>query len=162
MKKGNDTKSTERWRRFPDLKEDIFQIWQKPGGVLNPSSVIATIEEDGSPHVAPFGILHALNPKLLRVVIHRYHDTLANIIRDARVVVALVCPPNIAVSVKGVARVVDEAWSFDERYAIAEIDIVEVKNDMPGGISMETGITISATGPFQEWWKSCWEELHKT
>lgn len=162
MEEKDGAKTKERWRRSPDLKEEIFQIWQKPGGVLNPSSIIATIESEGAPHVAPFGSLHALNPRLLRVVIHRYHDTLANIMRDGRVAVALACPPDIAVSVKGIARVVEERWSFDEKYAIVEIDIVEVKNDMPRGISMETGITISATGPFQEWWKSCWEELQKT
>lgn len=153
---------SERWRRSPELREDAFQIWQKHGGVMNPSSVIATIDEDGSPRTAPFGSLHALTPKLLRVVINKYHDTLANIARDGRVMVSLMCPTDIAVSVKGHARVVEETWSFDERYAIVEIDIEEVKNDLPARINVETGITISATGPFQEWWRACWNELSKT
>ncbi len=151
----------ERWRRSSELRDEVYSILQKLGGVLNPSSVVATVDEDGSPRTAPFGSLHALNPRVLRVVIHRRHDTLANISRDGRVMVCLVCAPDIAVSIKGKGRIVEEPWGFDERYAIVEIDVEEVKNDMPMGIGIESGITISATGPFQEWWKTCWKEMHK-
>jgi hypothetical protein len=151
----------ERWRRSPELRDDIFNVMRKIGGALNPSSVIATIDEDGSPHTAPFGSLHAINPKTMRVVIYRYHDTLANIIRDERVMICIVCPPDIAVSVKGRAKVIDNPWIVDERYALAEIEIDEVKNDMPVVIEIESGITISATGPFQEWWTSCWNKLYE-
>ncbi len=136
-----------------------MQAFRKTGGVLNPSSVIATTDEDGSPRTAPFGSLHALSESKLRAVIHRYHDTLKNIHRDGRVMISLISPPDIAVSVKGVARVAEEPWSVDPRYAIVEIDITEVKNDMPMQIGIETGISISATGPFQEWWAACWEKL---
>jgi len=143
-----------RWRRLSELRDDAFQVWKKPSGVLNPSSVIATVDENNTPHTAPFGSLHAVTPRLLRVVIHRYHDTLANLKRNKRVMICLV-------SVKGQARVVAEPWKFDERYAIVEIDIEEVKNDLPMKIGIDSGISISAEGDFQSWWKGCWIALHK-
>ena len=151
----------ERWRTSPTLREDVYDALKKPDGLMNPSTVVATIDEDGSPRTAPFGSLHALSPNLLTFIINRRHQTLANIKRDGRVMVCVVCAPGIAVSIKGTTRIVADPWEFDERYAVAEIDIEEVKNDMPMAIRIESGIEISGVGPFAEWWKSCWREIHK-
>lgn len=159
MTDSSGRKSDKRWRKLPKLPDDVFTAWQKLKGELNPSSVVATINEDGSPRTAPFGSMCAVSPHLLRFLVHRYHDTLANLKRDSRVMVALVCPPNLAVSVRGVARVVEEPFSADERYAIVEIDVNEVKNDMPVGIEIDGGISIAPSGPFVEWWNTIWKSL---
>ena len=152
-------KSDKRWRILPNLPDDVFTAWKKIQGALNPSSVVATVDEDGSPRTAPYGSMRAINPRLLRFIIRREHDTLANLKRDSRVMVSLICPPNLAVSVRGRARVVEEPFSADEQYALVEIDISEVKNDMALGLDIETGITIAPTGPFTEWWNTLWEKL---
>ena len=151
----------ERWRRAPELLEDAFSAWRKADGALNPSSVVATIDEDGAPRLAPFGSMRAVTPKLLRFIAHRYHDTLANLKRDPRIMVAMICPPDIAVSVRGRARVVEEPFSLDQNYALVEIDIDEVKNDMPVRIGIDTGISISPSGPFVAWWNNLWERMGK-
>lgn len=151
--------SDKRWRRLPELPDDVFAAWQKLKGVLNPSSVVATIDEDGSPRTALFGSIRAVNPRLLRFIIRLNHDTLANLKRDSRVMVAMVCPPNLAVSARGVARIVEEPFTADEQYALVEIDISEVKNDMALRLDIETGITIAPTDSFTEWWNTIWESL---
>lgn len=153
------SKNQDRWRRSPELLEDAFRAWHKANGELNPSSVVATVDEDGFPHIAPFGSMRAVTPKLMRFIAHRYHDTLSNLKRDPRVVVAMVSDPDIAVSVKGNARIVEEPFTLDENYALVEIDIDEVKNDMPVRIGIETGIAISPSGPFVEWWKQLWKRM---
>ena len=159
MTKNGQKGNTERWRKSPELRQDAFSAWQKADGALNPSSVVATIDEDGSPRVAPFGSMRAVNPRLLRFIIHRYHDTLANVKRDSRTMVAMISPPHIAVSVRGRARIVEEPFSLDEKYALVEIDIDEVKNDMPVKIGIDSGITISPSGPFVMWWKELWSKM---
>jgi len=157
-KKENQTK-LERWRRSPELPQDAFAAYTKADGQLNPSSVVATIDEDGSPRVAPFGSLRAVSPRLLRLIIGRYHDTLVNMKRDDRTMVAMICPPDVAVSARGRARIVENPFSLDENYALVEIDIEEVKNDMPIRVGLETGIAIAPNGPFVDWWKSLWEKM---
>lgn len=157
-KKGEKTQ-TERWHRSPELLEDAYIAWQKSDGALNPSSVVATIDEDGAPRVAPFGSLRAVNPQLLRFIIHRNHDTLANVKRDPRIMVAMICPPDIAISARGRARIVEEPFSLEENYALVEIDIDEVKNDMPTRIGIDSGISISPSGPFVLWWKNLWSKM---
>ena len=158
----NDTPrstSDKRWRRQPKLPDDVFAAWQKLKGALNPSSVVATIDEDGSPRTAPFGSIRAVSPSLLRFIVRLNHDTFTNLKRDSRVMVAMVCPPNLAVSVRGAARIVEEPFSADEQYALVEVDISEVKNDMPTRIEIDSGITIAPGGPFVEWWNTLWEKL---
>ena len=157
----SDTMSEKqrRWRRSPELLEDAFRAWHKANGELNPSSVVATVDEDGFPHIAPFGSMRAVTPRLMRFIAHRYHDTLTNLKRDSRVMVAMISDPDIAVSIKGNARIVEEPFTLDENYALVEIDIDEVKNDMPVRIGIETGITISPSGPFVEWWKQLWKRM---
>ncbi|MHA2379978.1 MAG: pyridoxamine 5'-phosphate oxidase family protein [Candidatus Thorarchaeota archaeon] len=151
----------EHWRRSSELPEEIFKVWQKPGGALNPSSVVATVDNDGQPRIAPFGSLRALTPQLLRLVSLRHHDTYANLARDGRVMLALLSPPNLAVSVRGRARVVREKMSTDERFAVIDVDVDEVKNDMPFRIDIESTITISPQSEFSTWWRTVWKELEK-
>ena len=43
---------------------------------------------------------------------------------------ALLAPPNIAVSIRGRARVIKETMDTGEHLAVLEIDVEEVKNDM--------------------------------
>ena len=153
---------SERWRRSSELPPEAFAAYTKADGQLNPSSVVATIDEDGSPRVAPFGSLRAVSPRLLRLIIGRHHDTLSNMKRDDRTMVTMICPPNVAVSARGKARVVEEPFSLDENYALVEIDIEEVKNDMPIRVGLETGIAVAPNGPFVDWWKSLWEKMGAT
>ncbi len=61
--------------------------------------------------------------------------------RDGRVSVALLAPPNIAVSICGRARVVRDRMDTGEHLSVLEIDVEEVKNDM-----MRRGEIESAVG----------------
>lgn len=75
--------------------------------------------------------------------------------------VAMISASDIAVSIKGKARIVEEPFTIDENYALIEIDIEEVKNDMPVRIGIETGIAVSTSGPFVAWWEGLWKRMSK-
>lgn len=131
----------DRWRRAPELPPDVFAVLHKPDRAINPIVIVATVDPDGAPHTAPFGSLRAVTSRLLRLACNRYHDTYANLCRDGRVSVALLAPPNVAVSIGGRARVVKERMDIGEHFAVLEIDVEEVKNDM-----MRRGVIESAVG----------------
>ena len=122
----------ERWRRAAELPPAVFEALHKPGRAINPVTIVATVDGDGRPRTAPFGSLRAVTPRLLRLACNRYHDTYANLCRDGRASVALLAPPNTAVSIRGRARVVSESMEIGEHLSIVEIDVEEVKNDMMG------------------------------
>lgn len=134
-----------------ELPENIFVVLHKPDKALNPVSIVATVDLVGAPHTAPFGSMRAVTPRLLRFASLKQHDTYVNLLKDDRVVVAFVTPPNIAVSIKGRARVVKEKTDTDEYFAFIEIDIEEVKNDMVRRVVIDSPITISAHDKFKKW-----------
>jgi len=70
------------------------------------------------------------------------------------VVVALVAPPDIAVSIRGRARVARERMNADEHSAILEIDVEEVKNDMVRMGVIESAITFSPRDEIRDWFEA--------
>ena len=98
---GSAKSQEERWRRAAELPPDVFAVLHKADRAINPITVVATVDADGAPRTAPFGSLRAVTPSLLRLACNQYHDTYANLCRDGRVSVALLAPPNIAVSILG-------------------------------------------------------------
>ena len=153
------TPKTEFWSTAPELPPKVFEAWHKSGGAISPVAVVATVDPDGTPRTAPFGSVRAVTPRLLRLCALHYHDTYANLCRDGRVMVALVSPPDIAVSVRGRARLVKERMDHDEHFAILEIDVEEVKNDMAYRIVIDSAITISAREKHKPWYDAAMREL---
>jgi hypothetical protein len=89
------------------------------------------------------------------------HDTYTNVCRDGRVTVTLIAPPDMAVSVRGRARVVREQMNADEHYAVVDIDVEEVKNDMVRRIVMESAITISVPDEYKGWFETSLAEVEE-
>jgi hypothetical protein len=131
----------EQWRSAPELPPDIFAALHKANRAINPVTIVATVDTSGRPRTAPFGSLRAITPRLLRLACGNYHDTYANLCRDGRASVAVLAPPNIAVSIYGRARIVKPQMDIAKHLVAVEIDIDEVKNDM-----MRRGIIDGSVG----------------
>lgn len=150
-----------RWRRAPELPPEVFAAWRKPNRGFNPISIVATVDPDGTPHTAPFGSLRAVTPRLLRLCSWHGHDTYKNLCRDGRVTVAMLAPPDLAVSVRGRARVVREQMNHDEHYGVVDIDVEEVKNDMGRAYVIETALVISLRDEYRHWFDAALGELEE-
>ncbi len=125
------------------LPSNAFSLLHKHS--LGPTAIVATVGPDGCPHTAPFGSLYAVTQRILRFGCDRKHDTYANIVRDGRVVVCFIAPPNIAVSIRGKARVVKERMDLLNTDSIVEIEIDDVKDDLLPGATIESAVTYSVT-----------------
>lgn len=146
------------WFTAPELPEEVFAAWRKPERAISPVAIVATGDADGASRTAPFGSLRAVTPRLLRLCSWHGHDTYGNLCRDGRVSVALISP-GISVSVRGRARVVRERMEHDKDFAVVEIDIDEVKNDMAYRIIVKSGIEIAAKEKHQSWYDEAMAEL---
>jgi hypothetical protein len=156
--RGVQQKRLRMWMTEPALPAEVFEAWHKPDGAISPVAIVATTDPDGAPRTAPFGSLRAITPRLLRLFSWREHDTYANLCRDGRVSVALVSA-DVAVSVTGRARVVRERAHYDEQFAIVEIDVDEVKNDMIYRVVVESGIEIVPKERHKSWYSAVMAEL---
>ena len=157
----SDVQETERrfWSTAPELPREVFEAWHKPGNAISPVAIVATVDPDGAPRTAPFGSLRAITPQLLRLCSFHDHDTYANLCRDGRVMVALVSPPDISLSIRGRGRLVKERMDHDGHFAIVEIDIEGVKNDMAYRIVIDSPIAITAREEYKPWYEAVMSEL---
>jgi hypothetical protein len=149
------------WQTSEALPKYVFDALVKPEKAVNPIAIVATVDADGTPRTAPFGSIRAPTPALLRLISLRYHETFANLARDGRVSVAVVAPPDISVSIVGRARVVKEAMDTSEHYAIVEIDITEVTNDMVRSGVIEGTIRFSIYPQDWPWFEAALGELER-
>lgn len=140
-KQSEEAPRGEQWRSASELPADVFAALHKPNRAINPVTIVATVDSDGRPRTAPFGSLRAITPQLLRLACGNYHDTYVNLRRDGQVSVAVLAPPDIAVSIRGRARIIKGQMDIAKHLVAVEIDIEEVKNDM-----MRRGIIESAVG----------------
>lgn len=159
MSNSQESPKRDYWQTVPELPAEVFALLHKRKVEVNPVAIVATVDADGMPRTAPFGSLRAVTPGRLRLVSLRYHDTYANLVRDGRVSVAVLAPPDVAVSIRGRARVIKEQMSFDEHQVVLEVDVEEVKNDMVRSVAIESGITISIRDTHLAWFEACLGEL---
>jgi hypothetical protein len=73
--------------------------------------------------------------------------------------VTLVAPPDVAVGVQGNASVVRERMITDEYYAIVDIDVEQVKNDLVRSIVINSAIMISPREEFEDWFDAVIGEI---
>ncbi len=105
--------------------------------------MVATVDREGRPHTAPFGSLWVASPNRLLFGCDRAHDTFANVIRDGRVAVCVIAPPDVAVTIFGRAAVLREAMDALPSDAVIEIVVDDVKNDMLEGAAIDAGVSYS-------------------
>lgn len=91
--------------------------------------VLATVDEDGFPRTAPANFVVAHDRKTVRVALSKNHHTLQNIRRDGRVMVSILDEGDVAVGVRGHARVLRECMDINYSAAVVEISVVHIKND---------------------------------
>jgi hypothetical protein len=158
MSKENRSSPPDFWSTSPELPTEVFSAWQKSNGAISPVAIVATVDPDGAPRVAPYGSLRAVTPKRMRLCSLHGHNTYANLCRDGRVAVCLISPDS-SVSVLGHARVIQEEMELESNFAVLEIEIEEVKNDMTYRIKVESGINIHAKEEFISWYVDLMNEL---
>jgi hypothetical protein len=161
MSEAQGRQKRTHWSKAPELPEEVFTVLRKPDRAINPITIVATADPDGTPRTAPFGSLRAATPRLLRLACLRYHDTYANLCRDGRVAVALLAPPDIAVSITGRARVVKERVDANEQIAILEIDVKEVKNDMMRRGAIESAIQFTVPKDLADFYMTLIDEVER-
>lgn len=149
------------WQTASELPQAIFEAWRKPDRAISPVAIVATVDPDGSPRAVPFGSLRTITPRLLRLCSFQGHETYANFCRDGRATIVLISPPDMSVSVCGQAHLVRERMVHDENFAIVDIDILEVKNDMAYRIKIDSGIKIHAKDQFKPWYEAAMAELEE-
>jgi uncharacterized pyridoxamine 5'-phosphate oxidase family protein len=104
--------------------------------------IMATLDQSQRPHTAPFNYITVSDPKHLRVAISRNQQTFSNIQANGNVALAILEEGDVAVCIKGIARVIRNSMEFDYNMAVVEIEISEIKKDNSATHFVTQGIRI--------------------
>lgn len=154
--------SARTWHLAAELPENVFLAMRKPDRAISPIAVVASVNEDGTPHTAPFASLRAVSPTIMRLICFRFHHTYSNLTRDGRVMVSFLAPPDIAVSIRCNSELLKERMTADENYAIFEMRVEQVKNDMVKTVVIESPLTVAPRYEYEDWFDAALEELEKS
>lgn len=106
------------------------------------TAIMATLDQNQRPHTAPFNYITVNDPKHLRLAILRNQQTFSNIQANGNVALAILEEGDIAVCIKGFARVIRDSMELDYNMAIVEIEISEIKKDNSATHFVTQGIRI--------------------
>ena len=149
----------EQWETKGELPQDVYLVLRKDNQAINPITLVATVDPDGKPRTAPFGSLRAVSPNILRFACSRFHNTHENLCRNNHVSVAVLCPPDIAVSIKGRVKIIKPQMAVSENFVTFQIDIEEVKNDMTQRGLIESAIGFTPLGNHERFFKKIISEI---
>jgi hypothetical protein len=139
-----DTRSDDTgWDQADHLPSVVIDTLRKPPGQV--TAVVATVDDDGTPRTATFGAMRPVTSDALRFACNRANVTYRNIVRDGRVMVAVFGPPDVAVGIRGRARVRKERMGTLPDNAVVQIDVDEVKNDHLPSVPIASGITYTVS-----------------
>lgn len=125
------------WGERDELPPELMATLARPPGGL--VAIAATVDADGSPRTATFGVIRAASPNQLRFGCRREHATYANLQRDGRVMLAIHAP-GVAVGVGGRATVVRDHLEAMPSNARIHLDVEVVKNDTVPTLPVTGGV----------------------
>ena len=128
-----------RWDHADHLPNEVIDTLRRPPGQT--TVVVATVDSDGAPRTATFGAMRPVTPHALRFACNRANVTYRNVVADGRVMVAVFGPPDVAVGIRGRARVLNERMDTLPENAVVHIDVEAVKNDHLPNAPIASGIT---------------------
>lgn len=108
--------------------------------------IVATLDRDLRPHTAPFHYIVVCNPGRLRLAISKELLTYRHIIDNSYVALAVLEEGDVAVCIKGSARVVLPEMDCDCNMAVVEVEIDEIRRDNSQTHYVTQGIRIRHRG----------------
>ncbi|HHV61570.1 MAG TPA: pyridoxamine 5'-phosphate oxidase family protein [Firmicutes bacterium] len=102
--------------------------------------VVATVTNDGRPHVAPVNLIVPRDDRTLRLALERSGHTLANIRDNQWVAISILDEGDIAIGVKGRAVIVKDHMDANDAMAMVDVAVNEVENHAHPIILVSCGV----------------------
>lgn len=103
--------------------------------------MLATVDDDGFPRIAPVSIFSVKDSKTILMGMQANCRSAQNIKRNGMLMLSLCEENDLAVGIKGKARMIKEMNSF-KGGGIFEIEVLEVKDDSAIDVKVVKGVTL--------------------
>ncbi len=140
------------------LPEEVVDLFKKELTTV----VLSTLTPEGSPHAMPVHLIFAPNDKIIRMAIVKLHQTITNIKNDNRAFITVLDGLDIAMGIKGTARVVRETMEGNAAMCMVEFSIEQIKSDTTPTVVVTEGIRKKHRSPKTTgFFRAMFDELYK-
>lgn len=138
------------------MSQEIVELFNKELTTI----ILSTVTEDGFPHAMPVHLLAAVDDKTIRMALVKAHQTTANIKNNGKVLITVLEGPDLAVGIRGTAKVVKEPMDGNAAMCMIEVKVATIKSDTtPTVIVMEGIRSKHRTEKTQSFFRSMFDEL---
>ncbi|GIM27759.1 hypothetical protein CPJCM30710_04250 [Clostridium polyendosporum] len=124
--------------------------------------LVSTVTEEGFPHAMPVHLMAAPDDKTIRMALMKKHQTTVNIKNNGKALISVLEGSDIAIGIKGTARVVREPMEGNDVMCMVEFKVEEIKSDTTPTVIVTDGIRSKhRTEKTEIFFRSMFDELYK-
>lgn len=140
------------------LPEEVVDLFKKELTTV----VLSTLSPEGFPHAMPVHLIYAPNDKTLRMALVKSHQTTINIKNNDKGFITVLEGTDIAMGIKGTARVVKEPMEGNAAMCMVEFNIEQIKSDTTPTVIVTEGINKKHRSPkTTDFFRAMFDELYK-
>ncbi|MDK2821150.1 MAG: hypothetical protein PWP31_1115 [Clostridia bacterium] len=140
------------------LPQEIVDLFNKELTTV----VLSTLSTEGYPHAMPVHLLFAPNNKTIRMALMKTHQTTENIKKHSKVFITVLEGTDIAMGIKGTAKVIKDTMDGNKAMCMIEINVEQIKSDTTPTVIVNEGIKIKHRSPkTASFFRTMFDELYK-
>jgi len=124
--------------------------------------IVSTVTPEGFPHAMPVHLLVAPDGRTVRMALVKAHQTTTNIKDNGKSFITVLDGPDLAVGIRGVARVVREPMEGNAAMCMIEFNVEQVKSDTTPTVVVTEGVRTKHRSPkTAEFFRVMFDEMYK-
>jgi len=125
------------------------------------SVVLSTITPEGFPHAMPVHLLCSPDEKTILMALVKNHQTTKNIMNNGKAMITALDGEDIAVGIKGTAKVVKEPMDANKAMVAIAFEVEEIKSDTTPTVIVTQGVRFKhRSNKTEEFFRMCFNELY--
>lgn len=140
------------------LPQEIVDLFNKELTTV----IVSTVTDEGYPHAMPVHLLAAPDDKTIRMALVKAHQTTANIKNNGKAFITVLEGEDLAVGIKGTARVTREPMEGNGAMVMIEFKVEEIKSDTTPTVIVSDGVrTKHRSSKTADFFRTMFDELYK-
>lgn len=140
------------------MSQQIVELFNKELTTV----LLSTVTEEGFPHAMPVHLVAAPDNKTIRMALVGKHQTTANIKNNGKAFITVLEGPDIAVGIKGIAKVAREPMEGNDAMCMIEFRVKEIKSDTTPTVIVTDGIRSKhRTEKIEGFFRIMFDELYR-
>jgi hypothetical protein len=140
------------------LPREVIELFNKELTTV----IVATINPEGLPHAMPVHLLAAPDEKTVRMALVKAHQTTANIKDNGKAFITVLDGPDLAMGIRGSARVVREPMEGSAAMCMIEFKVEQIKSDTTPTVIVKEGVrTEHRSAKTTDFFRVMFDELYK-